>query len=245
MKPDKKKILNRIYQIYDSWISHEPLSCMRGCAACCTQGVTMTALEGEVILEDIYNRNLQSWFAERLQDRDYTRAISPGVSTNSFAQNCFAGLETIIPEQDDQKNTCVFLLPDNTCKIYQVRPFGCRCFISLSDCRITGEALQPESIIAINTVTLQIIEHLGQKEFWGNMYDVLLSLCELDENSDIFTLFTEPQIILQAKIRLSKAQPVPGFLIMPEEHNRVTEFMEKLFKERIDNKSIEEILNNN
>jgi hypothetical protein len=91
---------------------------------------------------------------------------------------------------------------------------------------------------------MQVIEHLGQKEFWGNIYDVLLSLCELHENNDISALFQNLEIMRQAKTRLLMAEPIPGLIIMPSEQAAVEKYLNTLFQEKIGVNSLEEILNN-
>lgn len=244
MRPSKKEILLRIYGVYETWSSGYSIACQKGCAACCTQNVTMTATEGEIIIEYVKETNKQHWFVTCLKNRDITQAVKPGASTNAFARNCFGGIDTHHEEASSQRIPCTFLLPDNTCGIYPVRPFGCRCFASLGNCSTHGEASQPEDFIAINTVTMQVIEHLGQKEFWGNIYDVLLSLCELHENNDISALFHNHEIMRQAKTRLLMAEPIPGFIVMPSEQAAVEKYLNTLFQEKIGVNSLEEILNN-
>ena len=46
----KQQILFTIYDIFDQWNSDLDKACQRGCSGCCTQNVTITAVEGEAIL---------------------------------------------------------------------------------------------------------------------------------------------------------------------------------------------------
>ena len=46
----KKELLHAVYGVYSRWVERFPLACQKGCAACCTQSVTMTSLEGEEVL---------------------------------------------------------------------------------------------------------------------------------------------------------------------------------------------------
>lgn len=243
MKPDKKEILIGILEVYETWVDQQNFACVKGCASCCTQNVTMTAVEGEFLLEHIRDLKMQEWFAESFQLWTGEEATIPSVTHNTFAGNCLQGIETESPEGQLHNKPCPFLT-QNTCMVYQARPFGCRCFASLKDCRKTGSAEQSDELIAINTVTMQIIEHLGQKEFWGNMYDVLLALCALPENKDIGQLFIDTGPLSKAQTRLLKAEQVPGFLIMPEEQERVGRFLDVLFNKTIQGKTVEDILNN-
>lgn len=244
MKPDKKEILQAIFEVYEEWTDNKKFACQKGCAACCTQNVTMTAVEGELLLQHIREHKLEKWFADRLQNGNREITKRPVMTHNAFARNCLKGVETSMGDPPRQQKACLFLAEDNSCKVYGARPFGCRCFSSLEDCRTSGIAKQPDELLAINTVTMQVIEHLGQKEFWGNIYDVLLALCSLTGNNDIAGLFHKKSQLTAANTRLLRAEPLPGFLIMPEEQENVGEYLEALFKKEIQGKSLEHILNN-
>ena len=91
---------------------------------------------------------------------------------------------------------------------------------------------------------MQVIEHLGQKEFWGNIYDVLLVLCSLGANADIGQFFSDKMKLNGVHTRLLSAEPIPGFLIMPEEREVVSNYLETLFKKEVMGRTIEHILNN-
>jgi len=244
MKPDKKEILQAIFSMYEEWTSNKEFACEKGCAACCTQNVTITAVEGELLLHHVREHKLEKWLADSLQDWNGKKAKKPAMTHNAFARNCLQGVETDMGAPPLQQKVCLFLGEDNSCRVYEARPFGCRCFFSLEDCRTSGTAKQPDELLGINTVTMQIIEHLGQKEFWGNIYDILIALCDLTENTDVAGLFHEKDQLAAAHTRLLKAEPLPGFLTMPEEQKSVGRYLETLFKKKIQGKSLEDILNN-
>lgn len=244
-KPYKKEILQAIFDVYEEWTYNKEFACEKGCAACCTQNVTMTAVEGELLLQHVREHELGKWFADSLQNCNGENTEQPILTHNAFARNCLQGVETDMGGPPLLQKACLFLAEDNSCKVYEARPFGCRCFFSLEDCRSSGTAKQPDELLGINTVTMQIVEHLGQKEFWGNIYDILLALCGLTENTDIAGLFQEKGQLAAANTRLLKAEPLPGFLIMPEEQENVGGYLEALFKKKIEGKSLENILNNN
>ena len=244
LKPDKKTIVRRIYKLYDEWASSRyAFYCRKGCASCCTQDVTVTAIEGEIIIEYI-KTNKTCAVASVLKNSKPAAIQKPRQTTNAFARNCFAGINT--PEQDNNnaiKVPCGFLLEDNACNIYPARPFGCRCFASQDDCRKYGKAHQPEELVAINTVTMQIIEHLGQKKPWGNLYDMLLFLWTMHKDKKDSFLCSDEAMCL-SKSRLSKAEPIPGFLVLPSEQPAVEGYLNFIFQEKINNYTLEEILNN-
>jgi Fe-S-cluster containining protein len=243
-KPNKKEILQAIFGVYEEWTFNKEFACEKCCAACCTQNVTMTAVEGELLLQHVREHKLQKWFTNSLQNCNGENTKQPILTHNTFAKNCLQGIETDMGEPPLQQKPCLFLAEDNSCRIYEARPFGCRCFFSLADCRTSGTAKQPDELLGINTVTMQIIEHLGQKEFWGNIYDILLALCGLTENKDLAELFQEKDQLAAANTRLLKAEPLPGFLIIPEEQEDVSCYLETLFNKKIQGRSLEDILNN-
>lgn len=120
----------------------------------------------------------------------------------------------------------------------------CRSFASDRDCRDTGSAYLNEIILVINTVTMQLVEHLGQKEYWGNMLDVLLSLAQEQTNCDVKKYISDDEIIKSAETRTLTAEPIPGFLLKPGEENEITQYLTSIFSENIGAKTVEEIFNN-
>ena len=63
MNTIKKDILNIVIEKYADWTAGEPFACQNGCSHCCTQNVTMTATEGDVIFKFIRENNKEEWFA--------------------------------------------------------------------------------------------------------------------------------------------------------------------------------------
>lgn len=90
---------------------------------------------------------------------------------------------------------------------------------------------------------MQLIEHLGQKEYWGNMADVLLALCDISINTKIAELIVDPSRIIQARLRTHSAKPLPGFLFTREDEMKIRPLLRAIFTAEIDGKSIEDILN--
>ena len=62
----KEQILKTIYDIFEEWSKDLPVACHRGCSVCCTRNVTITAVEGELILRYIRKIQKERWFAEKL-----------------------------------------------------------------------------------------------------------------------------------------------------------------------------------
>ena len=130
----------------------------------------MTTMEGENIISFLKEKDRFSSFAAELE-KDKKQAQTPDMTTNQFAVACLNHQEIGEEKQIGWNfEKCIFLM-DDACSIYPVRPFGCRSFGSFEDCSVTGEAEVPEMYLAVNTVLMQIIEHLDEDGgLWGR-YD--------------------------------------------------------------------------
>ena len=236
----KDKVLQTIEAAFEKWSTPIPRACTKGCSTCCTQGVMITALEGERILGFIRQEGMESWFADRMQR---PRPAAPTLlTTNEYAEACLQGIETEDPGPPGESLPCPFL-EDNCCSIYAVRPFGCRCFASARVCRPGEAAVLPDSYVAASTAMMQIIEHLGQNEYWGNMLDVLPALCDILQYKPIAGLLADPTMIIQARLRTRRARPLPGFLLLEDEQEKIAPLLKAIFSTRIDGTTINDILN--
>jgi len=234
----KDQILKTIYAIFSDWSDDKTMACHKGCAVCCTQNVTITALEGEIILRYILETNLEQWFADTLQkNRAHHR---PKMTTNDFARACLQKRDVNFEDFSNQA-PCPFL-KENICQIYPARPFGCRMMISETTCTAGKSAMVNDHYFSATTAIAQIIEHLGQKEYWGNMLDVLPALCDISEFKDIANHLSST-MIMQARMRTLTAKPLPGFLFTEEEEKTVSPLLQQIFNTEIEGKRIEDILN--
>ena len=188
---------------------------------CCTQHVTMTTLEGRLIMRHlaVTAQKVPSLAAApaTLQSQRY----SPPITTNAFALLCFKG-EDPPEEQNGQSGMPCRFLSDNECIIYDARPFGCRCFFSTQPCKKEACAVVEPFLLTVNTVFLQFIEHTDRGGFFGNLNDVLAFLKSAHQhgcqNSSIRSQ------------RLSGNKPIPGLLVPPEHHKRMEPFLVELKK---------------
>jgi len=239
MVPLKEEVLLGIYEKFERWVD-EDLACNKGCATCCTQNVVITAVEGEFIHRFIREKGMQKWFAGKIQKKAQTRR--PELTTNGFAAACLEGKD-VEPDSYGSSEPCPFLEND-CCTIYEVRPFSCRCFASTTTCRPGVPALIGEQYLSASTAVMQLIEHLGQGEFLGNMLDVLLALCGISENRKYFD-FLPASMSDQGLANVVKALPLPGFLLLEEEMETVAPLLEAVFAHTLkDGRTIENILNN-
>lgn len=234
----KRQILFTIYDIFDQWNSEFDKACHKGCSGCCTQNVTITAVEGEAILRFILAEDMSLWLAEKLASSRTHQP--PKMTNNDFASACLEGKDA---DPDDHHNlsTCPFLEKD-LCKIYPVRPFGCRLFISQKTCSSIQPALVPDSYFEAATAVNQLIEHLGQKEYWGNMLDVLPALLDISEFQEIADHLNSSQIML-ARMQTLTAKPLPGFLLSEEHASTVSPLLQTIFATEVEGKKVEDILN--
>jgi len=234
----KNQILNTICDVFDEWGHGLNIACRTGCSGCCTQNVTITALEGEEILRYIIAEKKSPWLAAKLSShRDHQ---PPETTTNDFAAACLDGND-IDPGNQKNFSPCPFL-ENNLCTIYPVRPFSCRLFVSTKTCSASQPALVPDYYFEAATAVTQVIEHLGQKEYWGNMLDVLPSLLDISEFKEIAEQLGQT-VIRQARLQTLTAKPLPGFLLSEEYAPKVSPLLETIFSAEIEGKSIEDILN--
>lgn len=234
----KGQILFTLYDIFDQWNSDLDQACHKGCSGCCTQNVTITAVEGEAILRYVLAENMSLWLAEKLS---FLRShLPPKMTTNEFAAACLAGQDA---DPGDRQNLAICpFLESNLCAIYPVRPFGCRLFISERTCSAIHPALVPDAYFEAATAVTQLIEHLGQKEYWGNMLDVLPALLDISEFAEIAE-HVDSSMIMQARMQTLTATPLPGFLISEEHSGQVSPLLQEIFSAEVQGKKVEDILN--
>lgn len=164
-------LLKQIYARHNAFFEHRERACRKFCSACCTCNVTMTTLEGYVIVSSLDQAG-QLAPTKALEHTLAGKRFQPRVTTNGFAELCMQG--NPVPEEpvDPAWGTCPFL-EQNVCTIYPARPFGCRAMMSVSDCRQTGVADMDELALTVNNTFLQVIEHLDITGFFGNLSDII------------------------------------------------------------------------
>jgi hypothetical protein len=90
---------------------------------------------------------------------------------------------------------------------------------------------------------MQIIEHLGQFDFWGYMSDILIQQAHCNNHLEMFAENRQIKFLELAKRRLRRAQPISGFIISEDENGSIACLLQSIFSTRIDTRTIEQILN--
>lgn len=220
---EKLSALQRLYTRYEEAGRDWPAACRPGCAACCTRNVTVTTLEGLLIIDHMTARGQQD-LIEKIQAEASRKRFQPAVTTNRMALLCLQGKDLPDDENDPAWGRCP-LLTDARCPIYPVRPFGCRCMVSRRDCRTTGAADMDPLLLSVNHLFLQFIEHLDRPGFSGNLTDVLLFLhSDAGRNHYQAGIRRQPD----AAAALQPNTVIPGLLVPPEHAGPIAPLCEGL-----------------
>lgn len=234
----REKIVNIIYEQFTLFSEKYTTVCAKGCSTCCTQNVTVTATEAEKIFKFAVEQGKEEWLSNILATK--RSSTKPLMTTNDFAKACLEGREVEV-EQADNFAPCLFL-ENGACQIYDVRPFSCRAFISQTPCSSTSPALVSDNYAATVTALQQVLEHVGQKEHWGNLFDVLVAISDISAYKECAQKNTV-QDLLEARGKTLTAQPLAGFLLTEENLTEAEHILESIFAATIDGKTIEDILN--
>ncbi len=239
----KKQLTHMIREEYQDWFTAQNVSmkCTKGCATCCSVNVKTTSIEGQIIYDNIKEFGKEQWFAGLLNNVQTGETLKQ--TTNGFAASCLAG-QVDAGDEKPGTGSCLFLM-ENTCSIYAVRPFSCRCFVSTVFCQTQSTAEVDQLILTASTVVMQLLEHVAQREYWGNLQDVLLALSDLPGYKKVKQGLASRSLETQARSRLLSGQPVPGFLLDDKEYEPVMELLGSIFNKTIDGKRVEDILNGN
>lgn len=207
------------------------MACVQGCAACCTQNVTTTTLEGYRIIEHLISARQMDVF-QLLHRSAHQERFQPTVTTNELAALCIQGKDPPEENSDRPLATCPFL-SNNECLIYLHRPFGCRCFFSTQKCGTIAHAVVDPFLVTVNTLFLQLVEHIDAGGLGGNMTDVLLFL-----ESETQRKQYEANANLNYPPGLSMNRSIPGLLVPPEHHSRIQPILQKIMNIRMPQGSI-------
>jgi len=219
----KTNALKQIYQIYDDFIQTQDLICQKHCASCCTCDVTLTTLEGHMIISAL-NPAEKHDLLNRLRQKAPAGRLLPDITPNRMARLCAQGEAFADSDRQPVPTSCP-LLNENTCPIYEDRPFGCRSLVSHEHCKNTGYATTNDYILSVNTLFMQVIEHLDSRGRFGNLTDILLFL-ETGNRAG----FNPQNSLSCAGRRLIRNQPLEVLMIPPEHRTSIQPILASLKK---------------
>jgi hypothetical protein len=217
----KMAALDRVYMIYDGFMASLDLACRERCAHCCTANVTLTTLEGYRILNELDSDGKKD-IVDKVHSAIHKNRFQPKLTTNQFADLCARGLEPPDEEAPPVDEVCSLLL-DDLCPIYSARPFGCRCLVSRHDCGERGYAEIDDFVLSVNTVFLQMIEHIDVGGCTGNLLDVLCGLSEEENRRSC-----EGNSLSCSDVGLIPNQPLKVLMIPPEHRARIEPILREL-----------------
>jgi Fe-S-cluster containining protein len=214
-------LLQKIYDLYDAFAADLDPACSEGCATCCTRNVTLTSLEGQLLIQYLNTREPDQW-RQSLSAAARLSRFQPKVTINQLADLCMR--DDPIPEEEmDPQATPCRLLKDNICTVYAVRPFGCRAMLSSVVCTQKSVAEMPEFVLTVNNVFLQYLEAADHQGISGNLIDVLLYLAEGQHGT-----IDVRQMVLNRHRHLLANRPISVLMIPPEHRQRMTPLLEKI-----------------
>jgi Fe-S-cluster containining protein len=202
-------LLKKIYRLYDDFMVNFNTACRKGCDLCCTANVTLTTLEGLLILKHLEAEGME-WPGPALETAAQGQRFQPALTINAIAALCLQ--DKAIPEEaaDPASGPCP-LLHGGGCTIYAARPFGCRAMVSRRQCARGGAAEMPELVLSANHLVLQFIEAIDLPGLSGNLTDVLRLLASPQPRSSV-----ESGPAIKPPQGLTANQPIPALMVPPE-----------------------------
>jgi hypothetical protein len=192
-------LLDQVYRLYEHNIRNINTACRAACCDCCTCNVTLTTLEARWMLNALPEAQWPR-VAERVNLFLDKPRFAPAATFNQIADLCASGMEPPEETVNASWGKCP-LLTDRLCLVYDARPFGCRCLVSSSPCGETGAAEMSEFTATVNTLFLQVIEHIDQDGFSGNLSDVLSFVLAADKGHPLTNQSKPPHLIPNSPLR--------------------------------------------
>lgn len=219
---EKEAVLWRLYDLYDQFSGPLDLACNKGCASCCTGNVTLTTLEALLITRHIENEGQKGAVRDRLAQSRHMRRFQPRVTPNQLAALCMAGESPPEEACDPSWGRCP-LLDGQICSIYPVRPYACRCLLSTRKCEHLGHAEISPFVLTVNTVFMQVIEHVDHTGMSGNLLDVMEWM-----TSDGHARDDGAGLTVEAAPGMIRNRPLPFLMVPPEHRERIAEMLAAL-----------------
>ena len=117
-------------------------------------------------------------------------------------------------------------------------------FASTMICRPGTNAAIPQHYMTAVTAVSQVIEHLDQRNLWGNMLHVMYLLAQQNSKTEDPGYPENKKRLVCAQASCRSSKPLPGFLIPEEDFPHLEPLIREIFDTKIGSRRIEDILNN-
>lgn len=214
-------LLKAINRLFDDFVADQAVACRKACAVCCTCNVTLTTLEGFLIVDQLTAQQRTNVLA-RLQPFRAKGRFQPTISINQMARMCQQGID--IPEEsaDPGMGDCP-MLEEDICPIYSLRPFACRSMLSTVVCSRGGEARISPFVMTVAQTILQYLEAIDTPGYSGNFIDILTFLSD-PEHKHAY----ESGQLPSAPAGLTTNMDLPVLMIPPEHRERMTPLLQNM-----------------
>ncbi|MGB5158561.1 hypothetical protein [Desulfobacterium sp. N47] len=211
---------DKIFEIYKDFTDDINTACKKYCSICCTKDVIMTSVEGYKIIRHIISEDKTHLF-EKIKASSALQRFKPEITINGLADLSME--EDDLPEEIKTPIGRCPLLVNNACSVYPDRPFACRCFISTENCEKNECAIIDDYVLTINNIFLQVIEHVDQDGFTGNLTDILLFLESAQNRENLLAgkCVNRPSCLINNR-------PLKILMIPPEHRDRVQPLLKAL-----------------
>lgn len=211
-----------LYRAWDRLAEGQEWACGPGCAACCRDSrILITRTEGEMMVEAIKAAGRRDLLRRLKRPPDDTVQLPP-TTLNELTRLCRMRQDPPAdPGPEGSQRACP-LLEHGRCPVYEVRPMACRTLVSRTRCQAGGQATLDSWWVTLGTVFLQLAEAADAGGQYGAMDRMLASvLGKVGEKQGFLT-----------------CEPLAGFMVPPEQAERMQDILERIFAEQIWDKPV-------
>lgn len=215
-------VLRELFAAYDELCRERQSACAPGCAACCSDRVLLTGLEGALLLQALETTG-KGDLAGVAASRPVKEAERPQTTFNALARLCIAQEEPPAAETPAAPAGVCPLLQDGLCAAYEARPLACRSMASLERCQAGGQAMEEPFWISLNAAFFQLVEQCSLGAGGFGLLPQVLAAQQGDE---------------KAAHGLLACEPLPGLVVPPEHQEGVQEALRPVFSRLLNGKPL-------
>lgn len=214
-------VLRELFAAYDELCKDRQTACAAGCAACCSDRVLLTGLEGRLLIQALETAGKND-MATLAASQPVNEADRPQSTFNALARLCIAQKEPPISAPSGPTGLCT-LLQDGLCAVYEVRPLACRSMASQERCEPGGQAVEEPFWVSLNAAFFQLVEQCSLAAGGFGLLPQVLAAQLGDE---------------EAAGGLLACEPLPGLLVPPEHQAGVQKALGPLFNRPLNGKPL-------